>query len=304
MKRKKRFNIPIFIMAMMGVVFLFIFNYIPMAGILIAFKDMDYVLNISRSFASSDFVGLENFEAFLKDPEFIDIMLNTLGLNILQLLLTFPAPIIFAILLSELLNNRLKKIVQTVTYFPYFISWVVFGGIVISLLSPENGIINEMLVGIGLIEEPISFATKPEYTWGIVIISSLLKGLGWGSVIYIAAIAGIDPSLFEAATIDGANRLQKAVFVTVPSIMGTIIVLLLLAISGLLSSSFDQMYVLQNPLNISRSEVLDTYIYKVGISQMRYGFTTAIGLFKSFTAMFLLMISHFLSKKIVGRGLF
>lgn len=303
-KSTKRFNIPVFIMAMMGVIFLFVFCYIPMTGIVIAFKDMDYVLNISKALVERPFVGLENFKAFMQDRDFVNIMLNTLGLNLLQLLITFPAPILFAILLNELLSTKLKKTVQTVTYFPYFISWVVFGGITLSMLSPEGGIINDMLVGMGFIDLPISFASQPQYFWGIVIVTSLLKGLGWGAVIYIAAIAGIDTALYEAAVIDGANRFQKALYVTLPCIMGTVVVMLLLAVSGLLSSNFDQIYVLQNPLNLSRSEVLDTYIYKVGISQMRYSFTTAVGLFKSVVAMVLLVVSHLLAKKFAGRGLF
>lgn len=226
-----------------------------------------------------------------------------MGLNLLQLLITFPVPILFAILLNEIKLPRFKKTVQTVTYFPYFISWAVFGGIILGMISSE-GVVNQILLSLHIIDQPIAFNSNPAYFWGIVIISSLIKGLGWGAVIYIAAIAGIDQSLYDAAQVDGANRWHKNIYITIPCIAGTIVVMLLLSISGLLSSNFDQIYILQNPLNLSRSEVLDTYIYKIGISQRRYSFTTAIGLFKSFISMVLISSGHLISKKLLGRGLF
>lgn len=303
-KKKKKINYAVLFMAMCGVVFLFIFNYLPMFGVIIGFKDMDYALNISKALSTSQFVGLSNFKAFLEDRDFKNVMVNTLGLNFLQLIITFPVPIIFAIMLNELRSKKLQKGVQTITYLPYFLSWVVFGGILIGMLSPEGGVVNEILKALGLIKEPISFVGNPAYFWAIVIISSLIKGLGWGAIIYIAAIAGIDGALYDAAKIDGANRFQKAIYITIPCITGTIVVMLLLQVSGLLSSNFDQIYVLQNPLNLSRSEVLDTYIYKIGISQRRYSFTTAVGLFKSIISMILLTSGNFISKKILGRGLY
>lgn len=302
--RKKKINYTVLVMALLGVIFLIIFNYLPMFGIIIGFRSMDYALNIKKALKSSDFVGFQNFIAFLKDRQFMNIMINTLGLNLLQLALTFPVPIIFAILLNEIKFLKFRRSVQTITYFPYFISWVVFGGIVLGMLSPEGGIINQLLVSSHLIKDPISFASKPEYFWWIVIISGLIKGLGWGAIIYIAAIGGIDQSLYDAAKVDGANRLQKNLYITIPCITGTIIVMLLLAVSGLLSSNFDQIYVLQNPLNMSRSEVLDTFIYKIGISQRRYSYTTAVGIFKSVIAMLLLTSGHLTSKKFLGRGLY
>ena len=303
-RQRRRFNWQVFLMAMAGVAFLLVFAYLPMGGILIAFKDADYSLNVMRALQTKPLVGFKNFAAFLNDPQFINIMLNTLGLNVLQLAITFPAPILFALMLNELQSKRLQKSVQTITYFPYFISWVVFGGIILSMLSADGGIINEVLLQLGVVKDKVAFASKAEYFWWITIFSSLLKGLGWGAVIYIAAIAGVDPSIYESARIDGANRFQTALKITLPCIAGTITVMLLLSIGGLLSSSFDQIYILQNPLNISRSEVLDTYIYKVGITQRRYSFTTAVGLFKSVISLVLLSFSHVLSKKLTGRGLF
>jgi len=300
----RRINWAVFAMAMLGVVFLIIFNYLPMFGIIIAFKDMDGVINITKALVTKPFVGFQNFTAFLKDRAFIEVMTNTIGMNVLQLIVSFPVPIIFALLLNEVQHLRFKKAVQTITFFPYFISWVVFGGIILSMISDDNGIINVVLQKTGVIKEPISFATNPDYFWGIVIISGIIKGIGWSAVIYLAAIAGIDVALYEAAIIDGANRLQRALYITLPGISSTIIILLLLSISNLLNSSFDQIYVLQNPLNLSRSEVIDTYVYKIGITQMRYSFTTAVGLFKSVIAFLLLWGSNTISRRYFGRGIY
>jgi putative aldouronate transport system permease protein len=291
-------------MAMLGVAFLIVFNYLPMLGIVVAFKDMDRVLNITRALTVKPFVGFENFKAFLNDKEFMNIMMNTLGMNLLQLIIGFPAPIIFALLVNEVIHTEFKKMVQTITYMPYFISWVVFGGIVIGMLSSDGGIINTILIKLKIINSAIPFMSKPEYFWGIVIISGIIKGIGWGTVIYLAAITSVDQSQYEAAVMDGANRFQKMWYVTLPNISGTIIVFLLLNISNLLGSNFDQIYILQNSLNYARSEVIDTYVYKIGIAQMRYSFTTAVGLFKSVIAITLLSIGNMISKKYLGRGLY
>ena len=275
-----------------------------MIGILIGFKDLDYTLNVMKDLQTKPFVGLENFIKFVQDAQFKNVMMNTICLNVLELVITFPIPILFALLLNELRSSKFRRVVQTCTYFPYFISWVVYGGIVLAFLSSDGGFINNILLQLGLIDNSITFMSNPDYFYAIVIVSSAIKGTGWGSVIYVAAITGVDPQIYEAARIDGANRLQMARSVTLPSIASTITVLLLLAISGLLNSGFDRIYMLQNPLNLSRSEVLDTYIYKIGISQRRFSFTTAVGVFKSIVAVVLLTGGHLISKKCTGRGLF
>ena len=304
LRAHRRMNWQIFIMAMAGVAFLFVFSYIPMIGILIGFKDLDYTLNVMKDLQTKPFVGLENFIKFVQDAQFKNVMMNTICLNVLELVITFPIPILFALLLNELRSSKFRRVVQTCTYFPYFISWVVYGGIVLAFLSSDGGFINNILLQLGLIDNSITFMSNPDYFYAIVIVSSAIKGTGWGSVIYVAAITGVDPRMYEAARIDGANRLQMARSVTLPSIASTITVLLLLAISGLLNSGFDRIYMLQNPLNLSRSEVLDTYIYKIGISQRRFSFTTAVGVFKSIVAVVLLTGGHLISKKCTGRGLF
>ncbi len=291
-------------MAMAGVLFLAIFAYVPMFGIVIAFKDLDYTMNVMADLQSKPFVGLDNFIKFIQDAQFKTVMTNTLMLGVLELVITFPIPIFFALLLNEIRNNFGRRLVQTCTYFPHFISWVVFGGIVTAFLSTDGGFINSALMGLGLIRSPVQFLSNADYFYAIVIISSVIKGTGWGSVVYVAAIAGVDQEIYDAARVDGANRLQMALRVTLPCIAPTITVLLLLAISGILGSGFDRIYMLQNPLNLTRSEVLDTYIYKVGISQRRFSFTTAVGVFRSIVAVILLEAGNITSKKLTGNGLF
>lgn len=303
MRKKKKWNkssISLFIMAMLGIVFVAIFCYAPMYGIILAFKDGDGYLNISKAISDADWFGFNNFKIFLTDPDFIDVIKNTIGLNLLQLLINFPAPIIFAILLSEMHNKKIKKAIQTVTYFPYFLSWVVFGGIILFLLN-SDGVVNTVLTKLGFIEDPINFG-EAQYFWGTIIITSLLKGLGWGAIIYIAAIAGIDPQLYEAARMDGATRWHRIIHITIPSIAPTIVLFFILSLSGLLNNGFDHIWVFQNQVNLATSEVLDTFIYKNGIILGQYSYSTAVGLFKSVVSIFLLIVGNTICKKVTGNG--
>lgn len=293
----------LFLLAMMGVLFLCVFAYAPMFGIILAFKDGDGVLNIANAITDAEWVGLANFRDFFNDPNFKDVLLNTIGLNLLQLLINFPAPIIFALLLNEIPHKHFKKTVQSVSYMPYFLSWAVFAGIILYFLDPDIGIVNHLLLKLRWISKPIQFG-EPQYFWGTIIISSIIKGLGWGAIVYIAAITNIDPELYEAAVIDGANRWQKMIYITLPSIASTITMFFILSIANLLNNGFEAIYMFQNQINLSRSEVLDTFIYKKGIMNMRYSYTTAVGLFKSLVSVVLLTGSHFFSKKLTGRGLF
>lgn len=291
-------------MAMLSVLFLAVFAYAPLYGLVLAFKAGDGYLNILNAINQAPWVGLDNFKDFLADPDFINIMQNTLGLNILQLLINFPAPIIFAILMSELMSDRFKKTVQTVTFFPHFISWVIFGGIFLSLLDFETGIVNTLLVDIGLIAKPLDILGGEQYFWGLIIITSIIKGVGWGSVIYVAAISGIPNELYEAAKIDGANRFQRIIHITIPSIAPTIVLFFILSIAGILNNGIEHLWVFQNANNIMRSEVLDTFIYKFGIPQWRYSYATAIGMLKSVISLALLISSNSILKKFTGKGIY
>ncbi|MCU0105128.1 ABC transporter permease subunit [Acholeplasma vituli] len=291
-------------MAMLSVLFLAVFAYAPIYGLVLAFKAGDGYLNILNAINQAPWVGLDNFKDFLADPDFINIMQNTLGLNILQLLINFPAPIIFAILMSELMSDRFKKTVQTVTFFPHFISWVIFGGIFLSLLDFETGIVNTLLVDIGLIAKPLDILGGEQYFWGLIIITSIIKGVGWGSVIYVAAISGIPNELYEAAKIDGASRFQRIIHITIPSIAPTIVLFFILSIAGILNNGIEHLWVFQNANNIMRSEVLDTFIYKFGIPQWRYSYATAIGMLKSVISLALLISSNSILKKFTGKGIY
>ena len=300
----RRFNWQGFLMAMAGVIFLAVFAYTPMFGIIIGFKKMDYALNIMKSLKTSDWVGLENFIKFFEDRQFVSVITNTLGINFMKLFLLFPVPIIFALLLNEVRSRAFARVVQTITCFPHFISWAIFGGLVISFLSGDGGAFNDLLVTFGILKKPINFMTRPEYFWWITYFSDIVKGIGWGSIIYLAAIAGVDPQLYESALLDGANRGQMAWYITIPSIAGTVTVMLILRLSGMLGNNFDEYYILQNAMNISTSEVLSTFTYKIGVSQRRYSYTTAVGLFSSLVGMIMLTSGNLLSKRLTGRGLY
>ncbi|TDT70459.1 carbohydrate ABC transporter membrane protein 1 (CUT1 family) [Hypnocyclicus thermotrophus] len=294
-KRQKYLHL----MVIPGIIWMIIFNYIPMYGIIIAFKNY----TIIDTFNSAPWVGLENFKEFFMDDNFFLVMKNTLGISVLKLIIGFPLPIAFAIMLNELYNSKLKKYVQTISYLPHFFSWVVLGGIMINWLS-QTGLMNKVLMGVGIIQEPIVFLAHPKYFWGISIISDIWKELGWNAIIYLAAIAGINPTLYEAAKIDGAGKMAQIWHITLPSIKGTITILFILAVSGILNTNFEQMLVLQNPLNLSASEVIDTFVYKMGLQSLRFSYATAVGLFKSVIAFILLVSANYTSKKINGKALF
>ncbi|MDR1094222.1 MAG: ABC transporter permease subunit [Clostridiales bacterium] len=304
-KRWKPHEIQLYSMAWLGVLFLLVFSYLPMFGILLAFKDGNRVLDIADAIFNADFAGFANFREFLTDQKFRDVLWNTVGLNVLMLAINFPAPILFALLINEVRNKAFKKGVQTVTNFPHFISWIIFGGIVISLTDMTTGVVNPLLNAFGLssAENPADLRLA-QYFWAQMIILSLIKGVGWGSIVYLAAIAGISPDMYEAARIDGANRFTVALKITLPMIAPTVTVFLLLNISRILNNSFEQFYSLQKSTNLTRSEVLATYLYFTGFGRRKYSYAAAMGLFDSLASSILLVISNFISKRIAGKGLF
>ena len=305
-KKRRRWDsndIVLFAMASLSVVFLAVFAYAPLYGLALAFKEGDGWLNVSKAISVAPWNGLDNFKAFFEDPDFWGILWNTLGLNILQLMINFPCPIIFAVLTAELISDKFKKFVQTVTFFPHFISWAVHGGIFLSLFALDTGL-PALLQKAGLVSEKPNILGDPSYFWGIIIGTSLLKGMGWGSVIYVAAIAAIPTELYEAAKMDGANRFHKIFYITIPSIAPTITLIFILSISGLLNNGIEHLLVFQNTSNLERSEVLDTYIYKYGIPNFRYSYATAIGLLKSIISLLLLVSGNWVCKKISGKGIY
>ncbi|MCK9861669.1 ABC transporter permease subunit [Paenibacillus sp. ATY16] len=280
-------------MALVGIAWMIIFSYVPLYGLIIAFKEYD----ITRSISESPWVGLAQFKEFLTDDSLPYVLKNTLAMSALKLLIGFPIPILFALFVNELRSLRYKKIVQTISYLPHFLSWVILGGILTTWLS-DVGIINDLLMALHLIKEPISYLAEPGYFWTIIVSSDIWKELGWNAIIYLAAIASVSPDLYEAATMDGASRFQKMFLITLPMIKGTIAILFILAVSGILSSNFDQVFILKNQLNESASNVIDTYVYQVGISEGRYSYSTAVGLFKSIIAFLLLLSANYVTKKL------
>ena len=287
-------------MVLPSIVFLVIFAYIPMCFVLIAFKNYNLVVG----FLESPWSGFKYFAQLFTDSSFGVVLRNTFGINLLGLVIGFPAPIILALLLDELTSDKFKKFVQTSTYVPYFFSWAVYGGMVLNFLSPSTGLLNNLLLKTGLIHEPNNFIGKPNYFWMIIVLSGVIKGIGYSAILYIAAIASIDQELFESAKIDGSKRLQSIWYITIPCISGTIVILLIFTIAGILNTGMEQILVLQNIMNLSTSETLDTYVYKVGLVQMSFSYATAVGLFKSVVALVLLGLANSLSKKLTEKGLF
>lgn len=305
MQRRSLFFRQIDLQSMLlpGILAMIIFNFLPLYGLVIAFKNYRITSGFS-GFFTSDWVGLKHFAAFLIDPNFGNVLLNTVFISLLGIVIRFPIVIAFALFLNEIRVSWFKRTVQTVSYLPHFISWVIFGGLVMNLLSIEGGVVNDVLLRLGLTNEPIFFMGEPGYFWGLAVTTGLLKEMGWSAILYLAAMAGIDPQLYEAAIIDGAGRFRRMWYITLPGIAGTVVILLILAISNILNTSFDQIWVLQNALNVSRSEVIATYVYKVGLTQMRFSYATAVGLMQAVMAVILLTGANWLSNRTTGRGLF
>jgi putative aldouronate transport system permease protein len=287
------------LMALLGLAWMFIFNYLPMYGIVIAFKNY----NILKPVWAAPWAGFEHFREFFTDGSFVRVMRNTLGINGLRLAIGFPLPIVFAILLSELAWPGIKRAVQTISYLPHFISWVILGGLLVTWLS-DVGIVNAILLKLRVIREPIFYLAEPRYFWWIAVVSDIWKELGWSAIIYLAAITGIDPQLYEAATIDGATRSQKTRYVTLPCIRGAIAIMFVLTVSYLLNSNFDQIFVLKNQLNVPASDVIDIYVYRMGLQAGRFSYSTAIGLFKSVIALGLLLLSNRVARRLTGASIF
>lgn len=280
------------------VIYFIVFNYVPMYGLILAFKDFKF----SDGIMGSAWVGLENFKYLFHLDAFYRVLGNSLILSLLKLVIYFPIPIILTIALNEIPFVRYKRISQTLLYLPYFISWVVIGGILVNLLSPSWGIINSAIRAFG--GEPVFFLGSAKYFRGIAIISNIWKNAGWDTIIYLAAITSINPELYEAATVDGASRLQRIRYITLPGIKTTIVILLLLTIGNLMNNGFEQIYMLQNASNLAVSEVIETYTYRLGIINGRFSFATTVGLFSSLVGFTLLMIANGIAKLMGEEGIF
>lgn len=284
------------LMVVPWIIFILIFSYVPMYGLIMAFQE--YRLGDLPGFSS--WVGLRHFRMLFESGELPGIIRNTFAISFLKLFICFPAPIIFAILLNEISKGAFKRSVQTVSYLPHFVSWVVVAGLAFDFLSSDGGVLNEFLMNAGLIERPVTFMGEPGYFWMIAVLTDLWKEIGWNAIIYIAAIASIDAELYQAADIDGAGRLKKIWHITLAGIKPTVIILLILTVSNLLSAGFEQILLLTNNLSNTIlqevSEVIDTYVYRTGITQMRYSYATAAGLLKSVLSVALLTVANYTAR--------
>nr|WP_218149728.1 MULTISPECIES: ABC transporter permease subunit [Marinilactibacillus] len=282
-----------------GIILMVIFNFIPLYGIIIAFKDYSVLDTISNA----EWVGTQYFQEFFSDSMFWTVMSNTIGISFFKLLIGFPSAIILAVLINEIVNKKLKKLVQTISYLPHFLSWVILGGMFITWLS-DTGLVNNILLGSGMIDQPIRFLTDPDKYWAIAVISDIWKEVGWNTILYIAAMTGINPSLYEAARMDGATKFQQITRITIPSIRHIIALTFVLSVGGLLGSNLDQTLVLQNPVNYQASEVINSFVYRMGIQQGDFSYATAVGLFVSVISLLLVVGSHLLTKKISDESVF
>ncbi len=268
-----------------------VFRYIPIGGSVIAFKDYRF----SKGIWGSAWVGLKYFRALFASPDFLRVFRNTLIISLYKLAFGFPAPIVLALMLNEMGSVTYKRAIQTITYVPHFISWVVYGGLIATLLSPTYGMVNAILKGLGF--EAIYFLADARLFRPLLVVSAMLKESGWGAIIYLAAIAGIDPQLHEAAIVDGANKMKRIWHITLPGIASTVVILFIIRIGAILNVGFEQIFVLYNPMVYEVGDVIETYTYRVGILQGRFSFTTALGLFKSVLGFVLVIVANYVAKK-------
>lgn len=290
-------------MILPGILFIVVFSYIPMYGITIAFKEFDIFQGIS----GSPWVGFKQFRLFFESPDFFMIMKNTLVIAVLKLIFIFPAPIILALMLNEIRLAAFKRIVQTLTYLPHFISWVIVSGLLFSILAVDGGSLNIALQKLNLIEQPMNWLSLPKYFYSILISAGVWKEIGFSSIVYLAAITGINPHLYEAAAMDGAGRFKQMVLVTLPSIAPVVTIFLILHIGNLLNAGFEDILAItnsgKNTILRDVSEVIDTYVYNFGVNQQRYSFATAAGLFKSIINVLLLWGANSIARRISGSSL-
>ncbi|MFC0334435.1 ABC transporter permease [Paenibacillus sepulcri] len=288
----------LYILALPGVLFFLMFKYVPLWGLSIAFKDYSPYQGILQS----PWVGLEHFQRFFSNPDFLNLFRNTLAISFMNLFLFFPLPIVLAILLNELRNQRFKKTIQTIVYMPHFLSWVIIVGITFLLLSQSEGVINELLAAAGFAK--IDFLTNPRLFWIILTIQNIWKDAGWGTILFLAAIAGTDPQLYEAAKMDGAGRFRQMWHITLPSIRNVIVILLILRIGHTMDVGFEQVFLMMNGAVSDVSDVFDTYVYRAGIQQGEFSYSTAIGFFKSVTGLILVIAANRFAKRMGEEGVY
>ncbi|MNI28240.1 putative multiple-sugar transport system permease YteP [compost metagenome] len=288
----------IYVMLLPGLLFFLVFKYIPMYGLIISFQNYKPFKGVS----GSEWVGLEHFQRLFTEPDFLNILSNTLILFAMNILFYFPIPIILALMLNEVRVELFKKTFQTIVYLPHFMSWVIIVSISFVMLTMDGGIVNEAIAYFGF--EKVNFLLSAEWFRPTYILQVIWREAGWGTIIYLAAIASVDPQLYEAARMDGANRLRQMWHITLPSIRSVIIVLLILKIGDVLELGFEHVYLLLNSMNRNVAEIIDTYVYTAGLKQGQFSYSAAIGFFKSFIGLILVMLANKIARKMGEEGVY
>lgn len=290
-------NRYLFFLLIPAILYYGIFKYGPMYGILLAFKDYSFRLGIT----GSKWVGLQNFADLLQMESFSEVFFNTIIISTYKLIFGFPAPIILALLMNEIRNKYFKKTVQTISYLPHFLSWVILAGIFTQFLSPSIGPVNIFLKSIGI--NPVYFLGEEKWFRSALVSTSVWKGIGWSSIVYLAALSGICPDLYEAAIMDGATRLQRALKITLPGLIPVVTIMLILAVGRIIEDDFDQIFNMYNPAVYSVGDVISTYTYRRGLVNMEFGFATAVSLFKNLISLALIVITNFISHRVNEYGI-
>ena len=292
-----RSNLDLYLLLVPGLVFLFLFKYTPMYGIVIAFQDF----NIFGGIGGSEWVGLDQFEKLTRSEDFLRVLTNTLLISLYKIVLLFPIPIVIALILNEVRRMFFKRTIQTIIYLPHFLSWVIISGLFVNILSPTGGLVNEAIRALG--GEPISFLSDNDWFRSVTVFTAGWKEIGWNAIIFIAAIAGIEQEQYEAAAIDGAGRIRQMLSITIPGIMPTIVLMFILRIGSLLEAGTEQILTMYNPLVYDTGDVIGTYVYRMGLGQQDYSFSTAVGLFNSAVGFLLIVIGNAMSRKFLGRSI-
>lgn len=291
-------NKYLYLLALPGLIFFILFKYVPMWGVIIAFQNFSPYMGVFNS----EWVGFEHFAAFFAHPDFWLLFRNTMAINLMSLVLFFPLPIMLSLMLNEVRIQSYKRIVQSIVYMPHFLSWVVIAGLTFLLFATGEGLFNKMLAAVGL--ERIDFLTNPNGFWLMLTAQSIWKEAGWGTILFLAAIAGIDPQQYEAARMDGASRLRQMWHVTLPGIRNVVLILLILRLGQMMDVGFEQVFLMYNGAVSHVAEVFDTYVYRVGIQQGQFSFSTAVGLFKSVVGLTLVVLSNKLAKRFGEDGIY
>ena len=287
------------VMLLPTIVFFVVFRYIPMVGIQIAFRDF----RMGQGIWGSEWVGLDNFRFLFSMPTFTRAIQNTIIISLYRLIFGFPMPIILALLINEIRHSMFKRAIQTVSYLPHFLTWIVLAGLFMNILHPSTGVVNHVLINWFGFERGIFFLGDARYFRGTLVVTEIWKSVGWGSILYLASIAGINPGLYEAAVCDGANRWHRIRYITLPAMAPTISIMLILNIGSLLDGGFDQVFNLYNPAVYATGDILDTFAYRVAFDQMRFSFSAAASLFRNGIGFILVIGSNYIAKKISGHGL-